>query len=619
MTGPRGLSTCRAEAAPGEALEEVLLDRFGFEAFRPGQRRIVEAVLEGREVLAVMPTGAGKSLCYQLPALLVEGVTVVVSPLIALMNDQVRALEARGIEAAALHSALSAEAQRDHLRRLEAGRLRLLYVAPERFRNASFLERLQRLRVGLFAVDEAHCISQWGHDFRPEYARLGEVRERLAPPRTLALTATATEEVREDIVAQLRLGTPTLEVHGFDRPNLHFAAEAMGSRRAKLARVVEEIEALAAEDPEGSAIVYCATRKAVERVARALVERGLPALAYHAGLDPEQRRRVAATWSAEPGYTVVATNAFGMGVDKATVRRVLHHDLPRTLEAYYQEAGRAGRDGRPAQARLLWSQADVALHHRLIDAGAPEEAVIERVWTRLTSRGGTRLVGPLSVLAERAGVSVLEADAALRLLAGARHLRTEPVGAGQIRVRLLTPELPATALEIDHARLARHRALERARLTRMVDYAAGAACRRRTLLAYFGDPDAPPEGEPCKEIHADGSTRPGCDRCEAAQALASGRRRGDVARAEAQLFAILSLLRDFDGRYGRKKLLLALSGSRARELLSTGLCDHSHFGALRDLGQARIRALLSRLVDSGLIEVLGDAYPVLGLAAQGRA
>ncbi len=616
----KGASLRVAEASAADVLEAALARHFGFEAFRPGQRRIVEALLDGRDVLAVMPTGAGKSLCFQLPALLLDGVTVVISPLIALMKDQVDALVERGIPAAAIHSGLNPEAQRRVLDGLSAGTVRLLYVAPERFRQARFLEALGEAGVGLFAVDEAHCISQWGHDFRPEYARLGEVRARLAPPRTVALTATATRRVRSDILEGLGLTEAEVVVHGFDRPNLSLAAEHCPGRAAKLTRLLAAMAHAKSEEEPGSAIVYCSTRRGVEQVAQALRQRGHRALAYHAGLDSGRRKAVQDRWTAEPGWTVVATNAFGMGVDKAEVRLVVHHDLPRTLEAYYQEAGRAGRDGRPARALLLWSDADAVLHRRLIAAGAPEPEVVARVWNRLVSRGGTRLSGPLSALAERAGVDVLEADAALRLLAGARHLLTEPMPeAGHVRVRLVTPEVPASDLAIDFERLARHRALEEARLEEMLAYAQSATCRRRTLLTYFGDPDAPADGARCRRIDPDGTAHPGCDVCEDEAALATGQRGLDRPAATRRVRAVLELLAAFDGRYGRQKIVLSLLGSRAKVLHGTGLSDHPSHGALRRLGEARVRALLARLQGAGLVERLGAPYAVLGLTPRGRA
>ena len=350
-------------------LEETLRC-FGLEAFRPGQREVIESVLASRPTIAVLPTGAGKSLCYQLPAVALGGLTVVVSPLIALMKDQVDALVQRGIPAAFINSTLDAGERDRCLQRAVRGELRLLYVAPERFRVPGFVAELKRARVVLLAVDEAHCIAEWGHDFRPDYARLGEVIAQLQPARLIALTATATHDVRADICRQLAAGEDGearaewgVFVRGFDRPNLHFAVLPV-DESAKLPACVRLLgEANTRGQP---VVIYTATRKKAEKVAQALAEQRFAARAYHAGLDDEARTRVQELWMAGQLQVIVATNAFGMGVDKRDVRLVIHHDLPGSLEAYYQEAGRAGRDGEPARCVLLFNHADVRLREFLI-------------------------------------------------------------------------------------------------------------------------------------------------------------------------------------------------------------------------------------------------------------
>jgi len=350
---------------PGPAT--LLRDIFGFDAFRPGQEEIVTAVADGRNVLAIMPTGGGKSLCFQLPALLRDGVTVVISPLIALMRDQVRALRAVGVEAGALTSGNTEEETDEVWRALDAGTLKLLYIAPERLAAGSSLNMLRRIGVSLIAVDEAHCVSQWGHDFRPDYLRIGELRRALDVPLA-AFTATADAETQAEIVQKLFDGeTPATFLHGFDRPNIHLAFAAKdGPRR--------QIMEFAAARKGQSGIVYCGTRAKTETLAQALGQAGHSACCYHGGMDADARRHVEHRFNTEDGLIVVATVAFGMGVDKPDIRWVAHADLPKSIEAYYQEIGRSGRDGAPAETLTLYGPDDIRLRRSQIDEGlAPPE------------------------------------------------------------------------------------------------------------------------------------------------------------------------------------------------------------------------------------------------------
>ncbi|MBI2895254.1 MAG: ATP-dependent DNA helicase RecQ [Deltaproteobacteria bacterium] len=361
---------------------------FGIPSLRPWQRAAVEALLCGPgRVLAVAPTGGGKSLCYQFPATELGGTTVVISPLIALMEDQVRALTARGIAATFLASTLDFAELRAREHALGSGGVRLLYVAPERLASERLVSIIERIRPPLLAVDEAHCISQWGHDFRPEYLRIGETLERLRPPRVIACTATATPAVRAEILERLRLGSGTaVLVHGFARPNLHLAAvEVDGSGRRRTLVASELKTALGTPDrPKGAAIVYAATRRAAEELNRFVSEHGWQSAAYHAGIDPETRADVGARFAARELDVVVATNAFGMGIDRPDIRAVIHAHAPGSIEAYYQEVGRAGRDGEPAKGLLLSSLADIGVRRRLIERGTDGEpadpAQVERQW-----------------------------------------------------------------------------------------------------------------------------------------------------------------------------------------------------------------------------------------------
>ncbi len=355
------------------AAQSALRSTFGFDAFRPGQADIVSAILDGRDVLAVMPTGSGKSLCYQLPALLRDGLTVVVSPLIALMRNQVAQLRGYGVAAAALNSANDPEQNRSVIDDITSGALRLVYVAPERLLKADTIELLKRAKVALLAVDEAHCISQWGHDFRPEYAALGTVQAELGAVQTVAFTATADAATRTDIQRKLFRSEPAIFVHGFDRPNLRLAMRAKsGSRK----QITDFIAAHAGQ----SGIVYCASRRKTEELADALRADGVKALPYHAGMEGTVRSRHQDIFLQEDGIVAVATIAFGMGIDKPDVRFVLHADMPSNIESYYQEIGRAGRDGLPADTLTLYGMGDIRLRRLQIDESdsSDEQKRVER-------------------------------------------------------------------------------------------------------------------------------------------------------------------------------------------------------------------------------------------------
>jgi RecQ family ATP-dependent DNA helicase len=359
---------------------DELLEELGFESWRIGQKEAVEAALEGRDSLVVMPTGGGKSLCYQLPGLASEDLTIVVSPLIALMNDQWRRLTAAGHPVAMISSGMSEEAARAALDQVRSGAARIVYCAPERFGSAVFLDALARRRVDLLAVDEAHCVSEWGHDFRPDYLRLPQIAERLGRPTVMACTATATKAVAAEIVARFGLRDPLQVRSGFDRPNLSFDVvrlEGKGSKARRLALLEAGLS-----DPENRpAIVYCGTRKDTDEVAEALRGAGRRALAYHAGMEAEGRTETQRRFMADEVDVIVATNAFGMGVDKAGVRSVWHMAIPTSLEAYYQEAGRAGRDGLPAKAVLLAMRADLGRLVRFNEQRSPDQEIArERGW-----------------------------------------------------------------------------------------------------------------------------------------------------------------------------------------------------------------------------------------------
>ena len=459
---PRTLAPAR------EQLREV----FGYGEFLPGQAEVVASVLAGRDTLAVLPTGGGKSVCYQLPALLLDGLTLVVSPLLALMKDQVDALARNGVAAAAVNSTVPREEQADILRRAADGDLRLLYVAPERFSDGRFVAALRGVEVALLAIDEAHCISQWGHDFRPSYRDLGAARGRLGNPPIVALTATADPLVRDDIVERLGLHDPDVRIAGFDRPNLRFHAIRVRSQKDKVEHIVELLEALGGE---ASAIVYCATRKRVESLAEALQRRRIRCARYHAGMPEEDRVRIQNAFARDSVRIIIATNAFGLGIDKPDVRLVVHHDLPESIESYYQEAGRAGRDGDPAECVLYFAPRDRGLREFFIELSHPPSETVLEVYRALVRRGGDRAV--IDELVD--GEETPGVNAAVQALVESGLARRQGRFAWALR--------PDGEDAIDLAGLEAHRAHATTKLDSMQSYAESATCLRARVLDYFGE------------------------------------------------------------------------------------------------------------------------------------
>jgi ATP-dependent DNA helicase RecQ len=489
---------------PRDALKTV----FGFDTFRPNQAEIINHILSGRDVFAVMATGSGKSLCYQLPAVLREGTAVVISPLISLMKDQVDAARANGIAAAFLNSSLTAAERSDVARELHDRRLTLLYVAPERLAIDGFLGSLDRVPLSLFCVDEAHCISEWGHDFRPDYLKLAGLADRFPGVPVAAFTATATHDVQADIVRRLGLRDAFLFRGSFDRPNL--LLEVRQKRKVK-----EQLIAWLDGHRDESGIVYCRTRKTVESIAAALGERGINAAPYHAGFEDVKRAAVHEAFRRDEIRVIVATIAFGMGIDKPDIRFVLHADLPKNVESYYQEIGRAGRDGDPAYCILFFTPGDIA-----------------RV----------------------------------------RHFVDQTDGAEQ-------------------------RELGLAKLRQMAAYASTNVCRRRQILAYFGQEY---EGDNCG----------GCDICT-----------GSAERADATVDAqkLLSACVRTGQRFGAGYLAEIVTGAETERIRTRGHDQLPTYGVGEDRPQAYWRDLARDLVAQGILAVEGDKYPTLRLTDEGMA
>src|SRR6266850_6982432 len=395
-----------------------LRQHFGFDDFRDGQREVIAAILGGKDAVVVMPTGSGKSLCYQLPAMMLDGATLVISPLIALMKDQVDALHARGLPATFINSSISWQEQAARIDSLRRREYKLVYVAPERFRSSRFVEALQSISISLFAVDEAHCISTWGHDFRPDYLRLKGVIKSLGSVQTLALTATATPYVRSDIIQQLGLVKPPTFISGFDRPNLSIEVVHTEKEREKIAHIKR-----LAKTHEGSGIIYASTRKAVEQVAANLQFQGLRVAAYHAGMGDSVRVKAQEDFMSGRAQMIVATNAFGMGIDKPDIRFVAHYQMPGSIEAYYQEIGRAGRDGLPSSCVLLFNYADKNTHDFFIEGSYPDLPTIQSVYDSLISTGLKRIELSTKEIARRSGAgNEMAVNSCLYLLERAGHI-----------------------------------------------------------------------------------------------------------------------------------------------------------------------------------------------------
>lgn len=586
---------------------EVLAKHFGFREFLDAQEEVIDAILAGADALVVMPTGGGKSLCYQLPALILEGTTIVVSPLIALMKDQVDALRRREIPATLINSSLDLPEQQKRIRALARGDYKLVYIAPERFRSRSFVEALGETTIALFAVDEAHCLSMWGHDFRPDYFRLDVVLEKLGRPQVAAFTATATPDVRRDILTHLRLREPREFVAGFARPNLKLLVTQVANEAAKY----ERLHALIRENKTG--IVYCATRKRVESVGENLKSAGVSSILYHAGLSDDEREQAQNEFMQRKIDIVVATNAFGMGIDRPDIRFVAHFDVPGSVEAYYQEAGRAGRDGEPATCELLFNHADTRVQEFFIEGSNPSVPFIIQTYEILRREADAKHEIQMSIreMAEQVGAdgNDMMISSALHVLDREGYIDRFDIPGRRVRgTRLAQPEVRGDQLKLDTAKLREKERRDRAKLKAIVDLVYGRDCRQQTILRYFGE-----------------SETAACGNCDVCLASAGPSRAPDETEAVMVRKALSGVarmsVRGADGwlpRFGRGRIVQTLVGSRSREIIDARLDQLSTYGILKKEGAAYVNQLMRELQDTGMVISSGGQYPMITLTNLGE-
>jgi ATP-dependent DNA helicase RecQ len=565
--------------------------RFGLATFRPGQAEAIQNLLAGQHTLVVMPTGAGKSLVYQLATLHGSGLTLIISPLIALMQDQVTSLTSRGIPATYINSTLLASEQNRRLRAMVAGDFQLVYVAPERLRSVLFQEALSQIRVGLLAVDEAHCISQWGHDFRPDYRHIAEARPMMGNPVTVALTATATPKVQDDIVQALGLASVQRIVTGFNRPNLAFAVRYTADPTAKLGALRD----LLTNWTDGTAIVYVGTRRDAEEVAEFLRDVvNLEAAYYHAGLDADNRHRLQEAFLDGRQPVIVATNAFGMGIDRPDVHLVVHYAMPGTLEAYYQEAGRAGRDGDPAQAVLLYAPQDRALQEWFIRTGTLTRSELRTLYDSVRAAEGVDVWTTANELSFNSNLPSVKIKVGLAQLEAAGAVAR--LGDKGMRMLLRRGEWEEATIKATFANSEQYRRHRQTQLAQVIAYAESRTCRRRILLAHFGD-KGPAEAINC------------CDNCltTVLESVATTETYRTDELTEVQRI-ILACVRSLPGQLPRSGVAKLLVGSSSKRI--TRFKTHPYYGQLTNCTRKAVTREVDVLIKRGYLTLDGHKVTV---------
>lgn len=573
-------------AVPMEQALLALRMQFGYDSFRPGQKEVVEALLAGRDALAVMPTGSGKSICYQIPAIVQTGTALVISPLVSLMADQVKALRDLGIQAAYLNSTLSPFEQSNLMSDALDGRYDLIYVAPERLDDTHFVEFARKLAIPLIAVDEAHCVSQWGQDFRPSYLRISDFIQTLPKrPPLAALTATATTRVRKDIVRLLGMRDPSVSVTGFDRPNLHFSVERLEPSK-KLSLILGYVRARQGQ----CGVIYCSTRKNVEKVHCELVGAGLSATRYHAGLDAVERKCNQRSWIDDDVPVIVATNAFGMGIDKPDVRFVIHYNMPGSIEAYYQEAGRAGRDGDPAECILLWSDGDLSTARFLLEQASPEpqddlspESQQNAIAARrrmLASMEGYCLT---CTCLRRYILDYFDDDSATSADNGSGAIDAKGSTA------YVVDEMDATAIEGGGAIAVKGSDPSTADLE-------GASAPKGTAAPAAG------------RVAASGGKCGNCSNCD-----------GHFTPIDVtdQARAVMRCVQELRGRFGKGVVADVLRGANRERLAQFGLDRAKCFGTV-DMPQNQLKEVIELLAAGGYLEITEGKYPLVGFGLRFR-
>jgi ATP-dependent DNA helicase RecQ len=620
------MSASVAAASPPSGLHAALHEVFGFSEFRALQEAAVQSTLAERDVLVVMPTGAGKSLTFQLPAAISEGVTLVISPLVALMRDQVQNLKARTsfgqIGCAYLNSLQSPDEQREILDLLRYGSIKLLYVAPERFRSNAFTETLGQIKIARFVVDEAHCISEWGHDFRPDYLVLRQAVEKLNAPPLMAVTATATRRVQESIVHNLGMREPEVIVGGFNRPNLHFGVYRCKTEAERDTRLAKALPKLCAGG--GSGLIYVSTRKQCEDVAalasRALEPMGLKAAGYHAGMEGSLRNELQRSWQDGGLKVLVATNAFGMGIDKADVRFVIHYGIPESLESYYQEAGRAGRDGRKSRCVVLYHFTDKRTREWFIENETMQPGDVRQAHTRLCLHSKEPIARvPRGWWQQELGWNELRARLALRELERENLVTRVGENGEETILRIVNRDFPADALRRIRQDLEAQKAERVRRLDEMTGYCRTTSCRRRAMLDYFGDDAVPDDDSFC------------CDNCDALRRGESLEPSQSTLPAERQslampsnvdgadIYSILQALDAANPRVGKARLNKLLRGAQSKDVARFRDKGSPLLGILSGCAERQVDEFLNDLIKHGLLHQADeDDYFVCNITRQGR-